>query len=158
MLRTLPSFALMTLVLAGCQTVHGDCEEDPRAAQAERTIELELAGEPVEAEVADTPELRDRPWAFRRCELESTVIVPEATTVGPYPIRLCDVQTEVDLAFVLDDDIVEAVRFAPPCEQACDQCPVYGEGQPQVDAVVMLVADRVSFFSGDTVLGLDQIQ
>lgn len=144
------------LVGAGCQTVHGDCEDDARAQAPLPRVELMLAGELFEAEVADTPHSRERPWAFRRCELESIAIVPESP--GPYPIALCDLQTEVDLAFVRDDVVEEAVRFAPPCTGPCGECPTFGQSVEQVDVVIMLLADQVNFFAGQPVFGLDQIR
>jgi uncharacterized membrane protein (UPF0127 family) len=153
----IPRTALLTLVCAGCTTVHGDCEDDPRARDPLPRIEVMLAGEVFEAEVADTPSALERPWAFRRCDLEAMVLVPPSPG-GAYPVALCDVQTEVDLAFVRQGTIVEAVRFAPPCQAECGQCPVYGSSVSEVDHVVMLVAGQVDFFNGQPVFGLDQLQ
>jgi uncharacterized membrane protein (UPF0127 family) len=143
-------------MLVGCPTVHGDCIEDPQAdAPAQRRIELTLAGEMFEVEVADTAQARRRPWADRRCDLEGILLVPDAP--GPYPLQLCDLQTEVDLAFIRAAQVAAAVEFAPPCPGPCADCPVYGETLTDVEAVLIALPDLSEFHTGDAVLGLDAL-
>lgn len=138
----------------------GDAEllpcEEPAGASAELDrVPLRVRNTEVSAEVALGQAARDSAWAGRRCDLDALLWVPER--VAPAAVTLCEVEVAVDLAFVRHGEVVALALERPPCNAPCDECPVYGEDGPGVDAVLWFPAGQVDVAEGDAITGLDAV-
>lgn len=131
------------------------CEEaDPSLGPGSR-IDLTVADTEISAEFATTEEERATAWAGRTCDLEGLVWVPDE--VGPAAVTLCDVQLAIDLVYVRESTVVAVELSRPPCDEACDACPVYEAGGVEVDAVLWLPAGVHEVMVGDSIDGLDAV-
>ncbi len=159
-LRTV-SLALLTAALvSGAGACEGACEEDIRAQTLDerQLITIEAAGESIElsAEVARSQTERERGWKHRQCDMQGLALALEAP--GESPVWMCGLSTALDVLFVRDGELVAIERAAPPCEEPCAACPVYGEGVT-VDFVLELPHGQYPeevLVVGASVSGLDR--
>lgn len=140
----------LLVALAACDGP-GACEEDVRAQVIEERVALVVGGQPVEAELADDANERDRGWKHRACDREALLLVPDEP--GPLPIWGCALTGPVDLGFVRDGVIVEVVEGLAPCPEPCGGCPLVGEGL-EVEAVLEVPAGSLALDADATVEGL----
>ncbi len=117
------------------------CEEDIRAQVLDDTAEIRIAGEPLTVEVATSREQLDRGLRYRSCGEPAMLLMLD--TPGELPVWQCEVPIALDMLFIRDGQVVEAVVGAPPCPAPCNSCPTYGDGI-EVDAVLEVAASRLA--------------
>lgn len=146
--RRLVPLALAALP-GGCEGAP-PCEEDVRAQTLGATVQLQIAGANLTAEVAQTEVERDRGWKHRVCGLEALVLQPAQRE--PLPVWGCELTQAVDVIAVMDAQVIALDRL-DPCPSPCEGCPRIGTDRP-VDAVIETPADAVDVAMDDDVQGL----
>ena len=129
------------------------CEE--QGGTELRRVSLGLGEVELSAEVASTDDERATAWADRLCNLDGLLWVPD--DIGPAAIPLCDVRVAVDLAFLREGEVVAIERERAPCSADCEDCPAYGEGGPEIDAVLWVLSGSIEIATGDRVTGLEAV-
>lgn len=142
------SSLVLCLGLVACET-ESTCEEDPAAQVLETTVEVELPGDLLLAELATTATERDRGWRKRRCDREALVLVPDGGP-APLPVWGCDLVYPVDVAFVRDETVIAWHPGLEPCALPCSSCEQIG-GADAVDFVLELPAGEHGVEVGDSV-------
>lgn len=145
----------MPIGLLGCGEPNQlPCEE--QGGTELRRVSVGLGEVELSAEVASTDDERATAWADRLCNLDGLLWVPDA--IGPAAISLCEVRVAVDLAFLRDGEVVAIERERAPCSADCEDCPRYGEGGPEIDAVLWTVSGSLEIATGDRVTGLEAVE
>ena len=145
-IRRSSAVGILLLSLVACPEP-GECEEDIRA-QVLETIVLEVAREPLDAELADESSERDRGWKHRTCDREALLLLPDAPA-SELSVWGCGLVGAIDVYGVRDGVIISAAVLEP-CGEPCGGCPVLGEGE-LVDAVIETPAETREWVVGDEV-------
>lgn len=136
----------LLLAVGGCGRADV-CEEDPRALVQAPSATVTADGMSVRVEVADDDATRSHGLMHRRCDVGGLLLVAPAPG-SPLPIWMCNVGMPLDLAFVRGGEVVHVVDAAPPCNDPCDACPIYG-ADVSVDAVLETPAGWFLLHAGD---------
>lgn len=155
MLRRVGPASLLPWLLACAGPKSLPCEENDTSTEELPRVSLGIGEQEISAEVADDEDERASAWVGRVCDLEALLWVPDA--VEPAAVTLCGVEALVDLVFVREGVVLSVQADVPPCDDACEECPQYGQSLPAVDAVLWLPAGAVDVAVGDEITGLDAV-
>jgi hypothetical protein len=116
------------------------------------TAEVELGGQMIGLEVAQTPQQQAIGLMARESLADDRGMLFPFEPARPVSFWMKNVLIPLDMVFVSNGEIVAIANNVPPCQ--ADPCPTYGPGRQAVDYVIELrggLASELNLQAGDRV-------
>jgi uncharacterized membrane protein (UPF0127 family) len=116
------------------------------------TAEVELGGQTIGLEVAQTPQQQAIGLMARESLADDRGMLFPFEPARPVSFWMKNVRIPLDMVFIHDDQIMAIANNVPPCQ--ADPCPTYGPGRQAIDYVIELrggLAGELGLQAGDTV-------
>lgn len=116
------------------------------------TAEVELGGQMIGLEVAQTPQQQAIGLMARESLADDRGMLFPFEPARPVSFWMKNVLIPLDMVFVSNGEIVAITNNVPPCQ--ADPCPTYGPGRQAIDYVIELrggLASELNLQAGDRV-------
>ncbi|MDJ1177224.1 DUF192 domain-containing protein [Roseofilum sp. BLCC_M114] len=139
---------LLSLGTIGCArstpppaSVDRIAQENPKGQQLEVSAQVEISGEPIDLEVARTPEQQALGLMYRPELPDNRGMLFPFSSPRILTFWMKNVPVPLDMVFLLDGEVKAIAASVPPC--TTPSCPVYGPNEP-VNQVIELRSGRAA--------------
>lgn len=158
-MQSRPSQRLASIVITFAIGIASCSSPVPHEAQElPVTAEVELGGQVIGLEVAQTPEEHAIGLMFREALADDRGMLFPVNPPRPVTLWMKNVEFPLDMLFLVEEEIVAIQANVPPCAEEIS-CPTYGPEELPIDAVLEIrggLAEELGVQVGD-IVGIEKL-